>query len=195
MTNCLEQPPRECPVDHGAPFVCPVHGMKMSVRMAGQCLGNQGYRRAWREGTGPGQMTPDERAAIPRIEAPKPKRKRGCGKAKSQRRKKPTEAKKSSELSQGPGTELKLILARFGFRVEDCPCKARAAEMDQRGVDWCQENIGTITDWLYEEAKKRKIPFTTLSKPAMVVLIHWAIKRAKRKIRLAVKNKGKQDNE
>jgi peroxiredoxin len=58
--------------------------------------------------------------------------------------------------SSGPGTELKRILARFGVEATpDCPCDARAAEMDRRGSGWCEQNIDTILGWLEAEASRR----------------------------------------
>ncbi len=31
--------------------------------------------------------------------------------------------------------------------------------MDLNGADWCAANIEMITDWLAEEATRRKLPF------------------------------------
>lgn len=60
----------------------------------------------------------------------------------------------------GPGTELKKLLASYGITPEaGCGCDDHAREMDQRGVEWCQENIDTIVGWMREEAAKRKLPF------------------------------------
>jgi len=75
----------------------------------------------------------------------------------------------------GPGTELKKLLSRFGIGPKGCGCNARAAEMDQQGAAWCRKNIETIADWLAEQAKKRKLPFTRLGAK---LLIRWAIRRA-----------------
>jgi len=75
----------------------------------------------------------------------------------------------------GPGTELKKLLSRFGIGPKGCGCNARAAEMNRLGPAWCRENIETIADWLAEQAKKRKLPFTRLGAK---LLIRWAIRRA-----------------
>jgi hypothetical protein len=60
----------------------------------------------------------------------------------------------------GPGTELKRLLARVGITPKPgCKCVARAIEMDIRGPEWCEQNIGIITGWLREEAERRGLPF------------------------------------
>ena len=60
----------------------------------------------------------------------------------------------------GPGTELKKLLATVGITATpNCSCNARAAEMDRNGIDWCEANIDTIVGWLREEATKRGLPF------------------------------------
>lgn len=60
----------------------------------------------------------------------------------------------------GPGTELKKLLAKIGIRPHgDCKCNRRARIMDQRGPDWCKQNLDTIVGWLKEEADERRLPF------------------------------------
>lgn len=78
----------------------------------------------------------------------------------------------------GVGTELKKLLSKIGITATPgCVCNKRAAIMDQRGVEWCEQNVETICDWLQEEATKRKLPFVRLAGKA---IIHLAIKRAKK---------------
>jgi len=78
----------------------------------------------------------------------------------------------------GPGTELKKLLARVGIVATDsCPCNARAAEMDRRGVEWCETNIDTIVGWLREQAEARGLPFLDL---AGRLLVRRAIQNARR---------------
>lgn len=79
--------------------------------------------------------------------------------------------------SSGPGTELKKILAKLHIKPGGCGCNRRAAEMDRRGSDWCRENIDKIAGWLLTEANKRKLPLANLSRPAIKLLIRWAIRR------------------
>jgi len=67
----------------------------------------------------------------------------------------------------GPGTELKKLLAWWGFAP--CgTCQAQANEMDRMGCDWCSQNEGTIIGWLREEAGRRKIPFVELAAKMVV---------------------------
>ncbi len=82
--------------------------------------------------------------------------------------------------SSGPGTELKAILAKLHIKPGGCGCNRRAAEMDRRGPVWCRKNIDKIVGWLMAEAKKRKLPLANLSRPAIKLLIRWAIRRSER---------------
>ena len=80
--------------------------------------------------------------------------------------------------SGGPGTELKAILAFWRIHAEpNCLCNARAAEMDRRGPDWCEENLEKIVAWLRQEAKRRKMPFAAIAGRR---LVKTAIRRARR---------------
>jgi hypothetical protein len=77
------------------------------------------------------------------------------------------------------GTELKKILSIIGIRSgSNCSCNERALKMDQMGVEWCEKNIETISQWLHEEAEKRHLPFF---KSVAIILIKKAIKNTKQK--------------
>ena len=90
-----------------------------------------------------------------------------------------TPSAQSKATMSGPGTELKLLLKRFGIVAQpNCKCGQRAREMDSNGIEWCEEHIEEIVDWLEEEAHGRHLPFVRL---AAVVLIRRAIRNAKRK--------------
>lgn len=81
--------------------------------------------------------------------------------------------------TSGPGTEMKALLAKIGIVAKPtCSCNKRAKIMDEKGCDWCAENIDEIDRWLAEEAKKRKLPYLSLAGKA---LIHLAIRRARKK--------------
>lgn len=78
------------------------------------------------------------------------------------------------------GTALKSLLASIGIEsTPDCPCNARAAEMDVRGCDWCEENVDTIVGWLREQAEARGLPFLDA---AGRVLVRRAIRNARRAV-------------
>jgi hypothetical protein len=78
----------------------------------------------------------------------------------------------------GPGAELKKLLARIGITASaGCSCNARAKLMNVNGIQWCEENIETICDWLGEEAEKRGLPFI---RSAGKLLIRMAIRNAKK---------------
>jgi hypothetical protein len=81
--------------------------------------------------------------------------------------------------NEGPGTELKKLLARIGITPKaGCTCLARAIEMDVRGCDWCEANIDTIVGWLREEAENRRLPFIDA---AGRMLVRLAIRNARSK--------------
>ena len=62
--------------------------------------------------------------------------------------------------SQGPGAELKRLLARIGIVASpNCSCNARARQMDLWGPDECLNRLDEISGWLAEEAAKRKLPY------------------------------------
>lgn len=82
-------------------------------------------------------------------------------------------------LLPGPGAELKSLLSYIGITsTPSCPCNQRAKVMNERGCDWCEENIETISGWLEEEAKKRNLPYMHA---AGKMLIRLAIRRARKK--------------
>lgn len=83
---------------------------------------------------------------------------------------------------QGPGTELKALLAGWPFRIvatPDCKCTSRAAYMDAKGCDWCEspEGMAEIMGFLREAAEERGLPFLDL--PARL-LVKRAIHNARK---------------
>ena len=77
------------------------------------------------------------------------------------------------------GQELKRLLKRFRLvPLENCNCDYQADLMDEKGPDWCLENIEIVTDWLEEAAVKRNLPFM---RTAAKILIRRAVKNARRK--------------
>jgi hypothetical protein len=78
----------------------------------------------------------------------------------------------------GAGTQLKKLLAKVGIKsTENCSCNARARIMNERGIEWCEQNVAEIIGWLKEEAKNRHLPFMALPTK---ILVQRAIKMAKR---------------
>lgn len=56
---------------------------------------------------------------------------------------------------EGPGTELKALLASLGLTpASGCDCNARAAQMNAWGVDGCREHRDEIIAWLQEQKDK-----------------------------------------
>ena len=61
--------------------------------------------------------------------------------------------------------------------TQGCSCRRHALEMNEKGNDWCQENIDTIVGWLKDEAQKRKLPFLdSIGK----MIVNRAIKKSRR---------------
>jgi hypothetical protein len=86
------------------------------------------------------------------------------------------------QRDQGPGTELKALLRRY-LRIvtkPGCKCNARAKTMDDKGCQWCLNNLETIVGWLKEEHTRQKIllPFVPLAAKQLVKL---AVRNAKKK--------------
>jgi hypothetical protein len=97
-----------------------------------------------------------------------------------------TPATKVSISLSGVGTELSKLLAKVGIKAnEGCKCKARAEEMNRRGVAWCEKNIELIVDWLEEESTKRHLPFV---RAAGKILVRRAIRSAKRQSKESLKH-------
>jgi hypothetical protein len=78
----------------------------------------------------------------------------------------------------GPGTELKKLLSRVGITsTPTCSCNARARTMDEKGCDWCEQNLDEIVGWLREESAKRGLPFIDM---AGRMLVRRAIANARK---------------
>jgi hypothetical protein len=59
-----------------------------------------------------------------------------------------------------PGTVLSKMIKSLGIKMTDsCSCRKHALEMNDKGNDWCEQNMDTIVGWLREEANRRKLPF------------------------------------
>jgi hypothetical protein len=99
------------------------------------------------------------------------------------RKAKPAEILKGAieqDIARGPGTELKKLLRSYGVRPSaGCKCNARAREMDERGVEWCRQNIATIIGWLKEEADKGIVGRLAWSERRAQWFVVTAIRRAK----------------
>lgn len=87
--------------------------------------------------------------------------------------------KDTNDIGEGAGTELKKLLSWMNIQsTPNCSCNKRAKLMNDKGIDWCKNNLDEICDWLKEESEKRKIPFF---KYGAQKLIKLAISRAERK--------------
>jgi hypothetical protein len=74
---------------------------------------------------------------------------------------------------------LKALLKTIGIVASPtCSCNRRAKLMDEKGCDWCEENLATISGWLEEEATNRGLPYLHTAGKLMVRL---AIRRARKK--------------
>jgi hypothetical protein len=64
------------------------------------------------------------------------------------------------EDPNSPGTQLAKMIKSVGIIINDsCSCRRHALEMNEKGNDWCEQNIDTIVGWLRQEAKNRSLPF------------------------------------
>lgn len=77
----------------------------------------------------------------------------------------------------GPGTLLSGMLSTMGIKsTANCSCRRHALEMNEKGPEWCEQNMPTILSWLKQESEKRKLPFVeSLAK----MLVKRAIRQSK----------------
>lgn len=84
--------------------------------------------------------------------------------------------KSQSVIKYGVGSILKEWLGKWGINAtEDCGCNAIAAEMDQKGPDWCLENIDDLSRRIAKKAKTYKwafifLPFKRLGATQLIKL-------------------------
>lgn len=82
------------------------------------------------------------------------------------------------EYPNHPGTVLSRMIKSVGIQMTDsCSCKRHALEMNDKGNDWCEQNVDTIVGWLREEASRRKLPFIDAIGKLMV---NRAIKKSRK---------------
>jgi hypothetical protein len=82
---------------------------------------------------------------------------------------------------RGAGHFLSRSLSWFGLRgSKNCKCRARARLMDERGPDWCEENIPEVLGWLREAAEERGLPFV---EAIATLFVRRAIAKARRSAR------------
>jgi len=84
-------------------------------------------------------------------------------------------------LGEGPGTELKRLLERLAIAPRSgCGCDRFAIKMNEHGIEWCEQNIKQITDWMMAEARNRKFlgPLARISKFGAEAAATMLVKRA-----------------
>ena len=96
---------------------------------------------------------------------------------------KPKTAPASPPPQQGPGSELKSLLATFGIHASPtCKCNAMAGkmnDMESKEPGWCLAHIEEIVDVMEETAKARKLPFL---RTAGRLLVKKAVKNWHKKV-------------
>ena len=87
-----------------------------------------------------------------------------------------------AELASGAGSELHKMLAMIGLREQPgCACLARIREMNQKGEDWCEQNVDMIVGWLKEEAERRQMGWSIVHQAGAVRVVRMAIRRSRKK--------------
>lgn len=91
------------------------------------------------------------------------------------------------ENPDGPGSILTGMISTLGIKsTSNCSCRRHALEMNEKGPDWCEQNLDTILGWLKEESKKRNLPYVeTVAK----MMVNKAISKSRK---LLAKNSVKQ---
>ena len=78
----------------------------------------------------------------------------------------------------GPGTQLSKMIKSLGIHMSDsCSCRRHALTMNERGNDWCEQNVDTVVGWLRQEAKNRGLPFVDM---VGKVMVNRAIKKSRK---------------
>lgn len=78
----------------------------------------------------------------------------------------------------GPGSILHGMFAALGIKsTPTCSCRRHAMEMNEKGIEWCEENLPTILSWLKDETQKRKLPW---SETVASLVVKKAINRSKK---------------
>lgn len=78
----------------------------------------------------------------------------------------------------GPGTVLAGMIKSLGIHMSDsCSCRRHALSMNEKGNEWCSQNVDTIVGWLRDESKRRGLPFVDMIGK---VMINRAIKKSKK---------------
>jgi len=86
--------------------------------------------------------------------------------------------KTMEEDPHGPGTQLSKMIKSLGIHMSDsCSCRRHAINMNEKGNDWCEQNIDTVVGWLDQEAKNRGLPFV---KMVGKVMVNRAIKKSRK---------------
>lgn len=85
----------------------------------------------------------------------------------------------------GPGSILTGMISALGIKSSStCSCRRHALEMNEKGPDWCEQNMDQIVGWLKEESAKRGLPFVeTVGK----MMVQRAISKS-RKLKLSPKS-------
>ena len=77
------------------------------------------------------------------------------------------------------------MISALGIKSSStCSCRRHALEMNEKGPDWCEQNMDQIVGWLKEESSKRGLPFVeTVGK----MMVQRAIAKS-RKLKLSPKS-------
>lgn len=92
------------------------------------------------------------------------------------------------ENPNGPGSILTNMISTMGIKsTPNCSCRRHAIEMNDKGPDWCEENMTTILGWLKEESVKRHLPYI---ESVASLIVKRAIKTSRRLIEQEAKKNG-----
>ena len=159
----------DCPIN----TICKRHGIPKSKRKVEQCKGianvKGGGVRQWNKWEK--LYTKDPQLDPPGFEEPSNVSQPSNAVA--------NQTVQSIDKGIGPGSELKKLLGKVGIHATpNCKCNKYMREMNDKGPDWCEQNIETIVDWMQEEAKKRHLPFIRIAGKRITV---FAIKKGRKK--------------
>ncbi len=94
----------------------------------------------------------------------------------------PTPEELIADQTVGVGTQLKRLLGKVFIKPgKGCHCNHYAKLMDQRGAEWCENNVAWCVDCLEESAETLGYPFSRFAAKKVVGVAIYKAKKSEAK--------------
>ncbi len=84
-----------------------------------------------------------------------------------------------AQVAGGPGTEMTQIINRIGLGSDCWRCKSLAAEMDQNGSDWVQQNFDYVVNRTIGNAENLGHNMGPLRRTGVRMIVRRSIQRGR----------------